>query len=245
MPGASRAAAPHETEEPSLPTTDIATAPGPLRRTRRRTQAERSHATRSKILQETLDCLLEKGLRETSTVVIARRAGVSRGALLHHFPTKEELLKEALHFQLRAEIEQILEMAHALEAGTVDFDGFLATLWEHFSGPLFMITLEYLTAARTDPAIKGALVPPALEFNQALDAIWERLMLGSHRLPHERRLALNVTLCFLRGMGTQSVWRDDPRLFEDMLAFWKQTLRDAGLVEPAKAAPGPRARRAG
>lgn len=197
----------------------------------RRTQAERSHATRTKILEVTLACLLDRGLHDSSTVEIAKRAGVSRGALLHHFPTKEELLKEALRFLLLGEVAEIRKMAGDIEAGTVDFDSFLAMLWDHFSGPLFMITLEYVTAARTDPEIKAALVAPALEFNSSLDEIWERLMLSSARVASERRLALNVTLCFLRGMGTQSVWRDDPQLFEDMLAFWKKTLIDAGLVE--------------
>ncbi len=211
--------------------------PAPQGRRPRRTQAERSHATRSRILEVTLECMLEKGLRDSSTVEIARRAGVSRGALLHHFPTKEDLLKEALRFLLVAEIAEIRKMAGGIEAGTVDFESFLGTLWEHFSGPLFMITLEYLTAARTDPEIKAALVPPALEFNQSLDEIWERLMLDSDSLPRERRLALNVTLCFLRGMGTQTVWRDDPQLFEDMLAFWKETLRRAGLVDLVDAGP--------
>lgn len=200
----------------------------------RRTQAERSRATQEKILDTTLDLLMEQGLRDTSTVDVARRAGVSRGALLHHYPSKALLLQEALRHLLNREIADISRMAEEIEAGRVDFDSFLATLWEHFSGRLFMITLEYLAAARTDPAMREVLATVALAFNRSLDEIWERLMLNEEVSARERRLALNVTLCFLRGMGTQTVWRDDPQLFEDMLAYWKQVLVQAGIIDPAR-----------
>ncbi|MBB3064172.1 TetR/AcrR family transcriptional regulator [Limibacillus halophilus] len=197
----------------------------------RRTQAERSRKTQRKILDVTLTCLLEQGLRDTSTVDVAHRAGVSRGALLHHYPSKDLLLKEALRHLLRDEIREVRQMAEGVDSGEIDFDAFLANLWERFSGPMYMITLEFVTAARTDPVIKAALVPVALEYNASLDEIWEQLLLRSSSEPRDRRLALNVTLCFLRGMGTQSVWRDDPQLFHDMLDFWKQTLETAGILK--------------
>lgn len=197
----------------------------------RRTQAERSRKTQRKILDVTLTCLLEQGLRDTSTVDVARRAGVSRGALLHHYPSKDLLLKEALRHLLLNEIREVRQMAEGVDSGQIDFDAFLVNLWKRFSGAMYMITLEFVTAARTDPAIKAALVPVALEYNASLDEIWEQLLLGSTSQPRDRRLALNVTLCFLRGMGTQSVWRDDPKLFQDMLDFWKQTLETAGILK--------------
>ncbi|MET4805977.1 TetR/AcrR family transcriptional regulator [Limibacillus sp. MBR-115] len=197
----------------------------------RRTQAERSRKTQRKILDVTLTCLLEQGLRDTSTVDVARRAGVSRGALLHHYPSKDLLLKEALRHLLHDEIREVRQMAEGVDSGEIDFDAFLANLWDRFSGPMYMITLEFVTAARTDPVIKAALVPVALEYNASLDEIWEQLLLRSSSEPRDRRLALNATLCFLRGMGTQSVWRDDAQLFNDMLDFWKQTLETAGILK--------------
>jgi len=204
----------------------------------RRTQAERSFTTQQKILDTTLDLLMEQGLRDTSTVDVARRSGVSRGALLHHYPSKDVLLKEAMRHLLTREVVEIERMAGDIELKKVDFDTFLQTLWEHFSGRLFMITLEFLTAARTDPTMREVLREVALEFNASLDRIWERLMLNSGLPPEERRLALNVTLCFLRGMGTQTVWRDDPELFQELLAYWKKTLIDAGVLPPREPARG-------
>lgn len=192
---------------------------------RPRTQAERSAETRDKLISVTLDLLGRDGLRATTTSAVTEAAGVSRGALLHHFPTKEDLLKEALRVMLRRETDSIRAMAQDIERGALDPDGFLDALWAKFSGPLFMVTLEYVTAARTDPAIRAALTPVAYEFNVTLDEIWELVFTGSTLPPGERRRALTATLCFLRGLGVQSVWRDDPRFFAEMTAYWKTLMR--------------------
>jgi len=204
---------------------------------RPRTQAERSAGTREKILNVAIDLLYQKGLRDTSTVDIATAAGVSRGALLHHYPTKEELLKESLRFLLRKEIDSIRAMASDIDRGKLDTDGFFDALWQKFSGPLFMVTLEYVTASRTDPAIKSALQPVAYEFNTSLDEIWELFFTESSVPPGERRKALTATLCFMRGMGTQTVWREDPAFFADMLAYWKRFIQSSiGLSRPRETA---------
>jgi AcrR family transcriptional regulator len=213
------------------PDAELAKAP------RRRTQAERSHATQQKILNVTTELILGKGLRDTSTVDVANAAGVSRGALLHHYPTKQVLMQEALRHLLNAEISDIREIADAVCAGGMDIDGFLAEMWTRFSGPMFMITVEFLTAARTDPAIREALVPVALDYNRQLDEIWENLFPEMTGMRGTRRIALNTTLCLLRGMGTQSIWRDDPQLFADMLDFWKTSL---GNMLPGIAEESPR-----
>ena len=199
---------------------------------RRRTQAERSGATRSKILAVTLNLIEERGLHETSTVLVAERAGVSRGALLYHFPSKTVLLQEAQRTMLLRATDKSRAMAAAIDAGEMDVDGFLDALWRDFSGPLFMITLDYVTAARTDDRIMAALRPVALDFNDTLDAIWERFFVRSRLAPAERRLALNATLCLLRGMGMQSVWRQTPTFFDDMLAYWKRRVLTTILQPP-------------
>ncbi|MFX0542804.1 TetR/AcrR family transcriptional regulator [Roseovarius sp. S4756] len=191
---------------------------------RRRTQAERSHTTQQNILTVTTELILAKGLRDTSTVDVAEAAGVSRGALLHHYPSRQILMQEALRHLLNREIEEITDIAAAIRAGEMNIDGFLAEMWRRFSGPLFMVTIEFLTAARTDPAMRDALVPVATDYNRQLDDIWENLFPGMPGMTGTRRIALNATLCLLRGMATQSIWRDDPQLFLDMLEFWKTSL---------------------
>src|ERR1700682_6556937 len=71
----------------------------------RRTQAERRDATRTALLDAAMDCLVEKGYANTTTRRIAERAGVTPGALQHHFASKAELLSEAVR-HIRAKFAQ-------------------------------------------------------------------------------------------------------------------------------------------
>src|SRR3954471_4979399 len=88
------------------------------------TQAERTTVTRTRLLDAALAVLAERGYAATTTVEVARRAGVSRGAQLHHFPTKAELLAAAvehLHAKRRAEFREAMasvpDSADRLDAG--------------------------------------------------------------------------------------------------------------------------------
>ena len=197
--------------------------------TKRQNQEERSRQTQARVTQATIECILEKGIRATSTVDVARLAGVSRGALVHHYPSKTLLMQAALEDLLSREVESVREMAVKVKAGELNFDSLLKALHEHFKGDLYMVTLEYLTNARTDPDIMKVLVTLGSKFNDSLEQIWEQLVASANRTSHQNRVALNATLCMMRGMGAQSIWRDDPELYRDMLLFWKETLLELGF----------------
>lgn len=197
--------------------------------TKRQNQEERSRQTQARVTQATIECILEKGIRATSTVDIARLAGVSRGALVHHYPSKTLLMQAALEDLLSREVESVRDMATQVKAGELNFDNLLQALHEHFKGDLYMVTLEYLTNARTDPDIMKVLVTLGSKFNDSLEQIWEQLVASSNHTSHQNRVALNATLCMMRGMGAQSIWRDDPELYRDMLVFWKETLLELGF----------------
>src|SRR5580765_2376049 len=84
----------------------------------RRTQAERSAATRARLLDATIECVLDLGYARTTTIEIARRAGLSRGAQLHHFPTKIELVTAAIEHLFTRRHQEFLEAFDRLPAGT-------------------------------------------------------------------------------------------------------------------------------
>ncbi|MBR9884401.1 MAG: TetR/AcrR family transcriptional regulator [Oceanospirillales bacterium] len=200
---------------------------------KKRSQSERSAETQGLIMQATLDCILQKGIRETSTVDVAKQAGVSRGALLHHYPTKESLMHAALEKLLSDEIAEVQQIASDVSEGKIDLEAFLQAMWSHFAGDLFMITLEYLTTARTDDSIREVLTPLAAHYNESMEQIWDQLT-EQNGSASERRVALNATLCVLRGMAAQSIWRDDPELYQDMLRFWRKSLSETGLLPPKR-----------
>ncbi|WP_297771442.1 TetR/AcrR family transcriptional regulator [uncultured Roseovarius sp.] len=194
---------------------------------KRRTQAERSLETTTSILEATLSCIKDKGLINTSTTEVATRAGVSRGALLHHFQTKELLMAEALRLLLLREAADAERIANSVVEHELTVDQFIDFVWQRFSGDLYMVSMEFVNAARTDPKIKAALVPVAQEFNDAYALIWERIADGSGCAPDKRRQQVEITaiMCLARGMATQTIWRDEPELFRETIDYWKELLK--------------------
>src|SRR5580700_10650527 len=83
----------------------------------RRTQGERSAAMRERLLDAAIDCLYELGYSGTTTIEVAARAGVSRGAQLHHFPTKEHLVTLAVRHVLAKRLEEFRTAFAALPDG--------------------------------------------------------------------------------------------------------------------------------
>lgn len=116
----------------------------------RRTQAERRALTRTRLLDATIECVLDLGYARTTTVEIARRARLSRGAQLHHFPTKAELVTAAVEHLFVRRQDEFRRAFASLPADVDRWNAAIDLLWSMVSGPTFLAWLELVVAARTD-----------------------------------------------------------------------------------------------
>ena len=123
----------------------------------RRTQAERSAATRVRVLDAAIACLQELGYARTSTPEIARRAGVSRGAQLHQFPTKVELVTSAVEHLFERRRAEFVEAFALIPADSHRATAAIDLLWSMVQGPTFDAWLELVVAARTDDELRPAV----------------------------------------------------------------------------------------
>src|SRR5690606_18055013 len=115
----------------------------------RQTNEARSAATRAQLLDATIDCLIELGYSKTSTTEIARRAGVSRGAQLHHYPTKTELVLAAVEHLFARRKEEFRAAVRSLPRDADRGAQAIDLLWPVLTGPSFAAWLELVVAART------------------------------------------------------------------------------------------------
>src|SRR5438477_11049070 len=115
----------------------------------RRTQEERSTETRRLLLEATADCLYRLGYSGTTTTEIAERAGVSRGAQLHHFPRKEELVITAVEYLFARRLGEFRKAFKALPEGADPSREAIDLLWSMYKGPTFYAWLELLVASRS------------------------------------------------------------------------------------------------
>jgi AcrR family transcriptional regulator len=123
----------------------------------RRSQAERSASTRQALLDATIACLVEDGYANTTTARVSERAGLSRGAHLHHFQTRQALLAAAMEHLAERRGEQLLAAAEELPAGRERLAKSLDLLWSGYASPLYQAALDLWTHARTDPDLRARL----------------------------------------------------------------------------------------
>lgn len=126
----------------------------------RRTQQERRDGTRRILLEATVGCLVDLGYGGTTTLEVERRAGVSRGARIHHFPTKAALLASAvdhLYEQVGAHYERAFGHAERTASDVERFRSGLRLLWSIYKRPDYSAVLELNMAARTDAELRERL----------------------------------------------------------------------------------------
>jgi AcrR family transcriptional regulator len=192
-------------------------------------QEERTRLMRARLLEATVDCLVESGFSRTSTTLVSERAGVSRGAQLHHFPTKNDLVVAAVEHLTEVRGADLAAAAARLPTGKRRTRAVLQMLADHFTGPVFTAALELWVAARTDEALLAAVEPLEQRVGRETHRLTVELLGADESRPGVREL-VQATLDLVRGLGLANTISDDARRRTRILDRWAVTL-DAALEE--------------
>jgi len=184
-------------------------------------QEERSRATRSRLLEAAVHCLAEYGYAGSSTTLVSERAGVSRGAQLHHFPSKAHLLAAAVEHLARVRGEELAARASAVAPG--NRREVLEMLAGHFTSPVFDAALELWVAARTDPELLAALAPLERRIGREAHQLTVTALGADESVPGTREL-VQATLDLVRGLGLANALSDDARRRGRILDRWAEVL---------------------
>jgi len=176
-------------------------------------------------MRATVALLHDDGIVRTSTPAIAKKAGVSRGALTHHFNTREDILTASIADLLTHVTGDLHRFAEAFAARGGSSDEIVDYIWGMMEDRLWFVTMEFLPEARHNPDFKAQLVPVVRDFHAGLDAIWVALANRTGVDPAHVRTIMNATRCLVRGMLSQTILRDDPAYYRTLLTFWKTQIR--------------------
>lgn len=191
----------------------------------RRSNPERSEATREKIVNATIDCLYSLGYHQTTTVVVTERAGVSRGAMLHHFPSKADLMIAAMDH-----IRRRMGAAHAARLAPIHddrerFAALVDILWSEYSQPLGIARIELILASRSDPVCGPHFAALTVELDQRHKAaIWplaERLGFTDRKLVDA---IVQLYAAAVRGLAMDSLQPDMRRDVRSAVDLLRQTM---------------------
>ncbi len=181
---------------------------------------------RARLLEATVECLVERGFGGTSTTLVSERAGVSRGAQLHHFPTKNALVVAAVEHLTDIRRAELAAAARALPDGRRRTRAVLQMLADHFTSPVFTAALELWVAARTDEALLAAVAPLEQRVGRETHRLTVELLGADESRPGVREL-VQATLDLVRGLGLANTITDDARRRRRILDQWAVTLDDA------------------
>ena len=182
-------------------------------------QADRSAGTRQALLDATVMCLVEDGYVGTTGPAIADRAGLSRGAQLHHFGTRDQLVVAAVEHLAQMRLGAVREKLDELnlDAGS-DLESTagvaLELLAAALSGPLYAASLELWVAARANVSLRSELLPVEGRVRKVLEAVCRDYVSAD---PVE----IELTLDLLLGQGVSGLFDRDGAMFRQARGRWR------------------------
>jgi len=188
----------------------------------RRTQAERTAETRARILDAVVESIAEVGFGRTTASEIARRAGVTWGAVQHHFGGKDGILEAVLDESFGRFAERLADIPTAGAPLAERVSLFIDRAWEHFGSPHYRSTFEILLSYTRAP---DAAPLWQTEMFRAWNRIWSELFADAG-LPRRRTVALQTyTISVLSGMASLAMLAGPAATVRgDELALLKETL---------------------
>lgn len=190
-------------------------------------QQRRSAETKLLILDAAVDCLAEFGYSDTTTQLIAQRANISRGAMLHHYATKQDLIAAVIDYAFFRHIEEFSSAVRSLsDDDRTKKNVGISIDWQTYNSREFKAYLELNNAARTDAELRDMFIAKA----QRHDRYWRQELIenfpewakNTEKLDHARRL----TQAVMSGMViNQAIW-DEPETIKSLLAFLANILID-------------------
>ncbi len=197
----------------------MASRPSPAKPDTPMTRAQKHAATHEKLLEAAVQVLVDEGVARTTTLEVQKRAGVSRGALLHHFPTHAELLSATVARLVQMNEAAVWEEAKALSDMPDPVERIIRTLANAFAHPSFATELELWAVARTDGALRDSLRVAERRARESRDRVVQKLFSPLAANPRMTRVA-ELSTEFIRGLTLTTILRKDAIKRENLIREW-------------------------
>ena len=198
---------------------------------RPRAVQERSRTTQDRILQAAVTALVESGYSGATTLRIQEIAGITRGRLLHHYPSRDDLLVAAVTHLSEARMSDLAADVDWPSNPGERIDLIVDRMWETFRQPYFWASTELWLAARANGRLREALEPHERRLSafiiQKLGTFFGEELTAHPAYPSTRDLLITS----MRGTAMTYAFRQLDAAGDPHLATWKATARQALLGE--------------
>jgi len=206
----------------------------------RRTQAERSEAMRTRLIEATLQCLETDGYAGTTVTKIVEAAQVSRGAPVHHFPSKAALIAAAAeHLMRKIYIQLGVAMRHLDESEDKLAELIMISWKQVFGTTENTVILELIVASRRDPELATMLQKLWMSAFNTLGTAAEHYLIPNSPKDNVRHLMI-LTQWMLRGMAMDKHLVFSESVIEYYVRLWCRVMASHLHAKPNVNTPPPR-----
>lgn len=189
----------------------------------REPQQDRSRATRQRLLEAAIECIAALGWSGSTVAVVAERAGVSRGAAQHHFPTREDLVTSAVEYVSAQRLAMLRSQAVDLPVGPERTHAVMALIERMYTSPLFRAAVHVWVAAAADERLRERVASLEAQVGRESHRTMLELLGVDESRPGVRE-AVQATLDLGRGLGLANLLTDDGRRRRRVLDQWATML---------------------
>ncbi|OCK59237.1 TetR family transcriptional regulator [Bradyrhizobium sp. LMTR 3] len=183
-----------------------------------------SLSTRERLMDAAVECLIERGVAGTTTLAVQRKAEVSRGALLHHFPSHATLLAASVAELVKRNERAVLHSRAELRASSDKLETAIRSLAFAARQPAYLAELELWAVARTDNVLKQALIAAERAAKRDLERVYTSLF-GDWANSEAYDDVVSLTLHLVRGLAVSENIRVSIQRRERLIAAWTSAVR--------------------
>jgi AcrR family transcriptional regulator len=191
----------------------------------RRTQAERSETTRKQLLDAAIKLVRAKGFGGLRTVEVADLAGVSRGALLHHFKNKHALVVAVLHYVNELSLTQSARRAQSARTVGDPIEGIIQDARDFYFGDYFFLELAIAMSDESSHTLKRETYQISRPTRFSVEAAWLDTLVSSGLPKQLASDILALTMSVVRGFSVRTLIENDPEQFSRLLKVWRDIIR--------------------
>ncbi|MGH3881351.1 MAG: TetR/AcrR family transcriptional regulator [Actinophytocola sp.] len=195
----------------------------------REPRQDRSRVTRQRLLEAAIECLAEVGWSGSTVSVVAERAGVSRGAAQHHFPTREDLVTSAVEYVTEERLALLRSHAADLPTGPGRTQAVVDMVEHMYTGAVFGAAIHLWVAASSDAKLRERVLKLEAQVGRETHRLALDLLGVDESVPGVRE-AVQATLDLARGLGLANLLSDDGRRRARVLRQWA-TMLDAAVAD--------------
>jgi AcrR family transcriptional regulator len=189
-------------------------------------QAQKSASTRKQIIEAAIKAFVSLGYANTTTTHIAEQAGLSRGAMLHHFPSKMDIVKAAVEYLHNKRLAAFRRSITGLPADADRVKMAVEAYWQHVQHPMFVAFFELSVAARTDAELRAILRPVQKEFAVTWYQLAKELFPEWNGKQEAFDLALDLSEFIMEGIAVSHLTHHTPKNVDRLLEYLEKCLRD-------------------